>query len=42
MTSPYLIAWDRLPEEVKERNRIVIRDIPTFLAGAGFQVYRMG
>ena len=39
-TSPYLVSWEELPEEIKEYDRNVIKGIPTFLARTGFQIYR--
>lgn len=38
---PDLIAWEKLPEESKEWNRNSVRELPKFLAKAGFQVYRV-
>ncbi|HEY7546710.1 MAG TPA: RyR domain-containing protein, partial [Blastocatellia bacterium] len=40
-TAPCLIEWEHLPEEEKESIRISVRDIPAFLARAGFQMYRL-
>jgi len=37
---PSLVAWGDLPEEEKEKNRIFIRDLPSILAKAGFQIQR--
>lgn len=37
-TSPWLIRWHELPEDVKEIDRRAVRRIPTVLARAGFQV----
>lgn len=39
-THPYLIPWDQLTEEVKELDRDTVRGMPSFLAKAGFQVFR--
>ena len=40
--SPYLVPWDELTEDIKERDRVFIRDLPKFLAGAGFKIYPIG
>jgi hypothetical protein len=40
-TSPDLVPWDELPESVKEKDRGTVRGLPTFLARAGLQVYRL-
>jgi TrkA-N domain/RyR domain len=34
--SPYLKPWDELPEDIRERDREVVRQIPILLATAGF------
>ncbi len=38
---PSLIIWDDLSEEEKEKDRNLVRDIPSFLARAGFNIYRL-
>lgn len=40
-TNPYLVAWEQLPEDERELNRSLVRDIPALLARAGFEVYRL-
>ena len=40
-TNPNLRPWDELPDGVRDWNRDVVRAIPAFLAGAGFQVLRL-
>ena len=40
-TSPYLVPWDELSEEVKEWDRVTIRGVPGFLARAEFQIVRL-
>jgi len=40
-TSPYLLSYDRLPEQIKEYNRNTVRELPRFLTRAGYQVYRI-
>ena len=39
--SPYLVSWDQLSEEVKDYDRDTVRGLPTFLASAGFGIYRL-
>ena len=39
-THPALVGWDALPEEEQEKDRVLVRGLPSFLASAGFQVYR--
>ncbi|MCX5891127.1 MAG: NAD-binding protein [Deltaproteobacteria bacterium] len=41
-TSPLLLDWDELPEDFKRRNRDETRRLPSFLAKAGFQIFRTG
>lgn len=41
-TNPTLIPWEQLSEEEKEKDRISVRNIPKFLSGVGFQIYRVG
>lgn len=40
-TSPYLVGWSQLPEDVKEWDRETVRKIPEFLARGEFEVYRL-
>jgi voltage-gated potassium channel Kch len=40
-TTPYLVEWDRLAEDVRELDRNTVRELPRFLARAGFQLYRL-
>ena len=40
-TSPYLVPWDELTEEVKEWDRVTVRGMPGFLARAEFQIVRL-
>lgn len=40
-TSPYLVPWDELSEEVKEWDRVTVRGVPGFLARAEFQIVRL-
>lgn len=39
-TSPHLVPWEQLPPEIKEYDRNTVRGLPSFLAQAGFQIYR--
>jgi len=41
-TSPYLVPWSDLAEDVRELDRVFIRGLPRFLARAGFQIVRVG
>jgi hypothetical protein len=38
---PALLSWNDLPETQKEKNRIVIRQLPKFLARVGLKVSRL-
>jgi hypothetical protein len=37
-TSPYLVPWAKLPENVREWDRETVRKIPELLAGVGLEV----
>ncbi len=39
-THPDLVGWDELSEEGREKDRMMVRNLPGFLARAGFQVER--
>lgn len=39
--SPHLVPWQDLAEEVKSYDRHAVQGIPTLLAGAGFEIYRL-
>lgn len=41
-TTPFLVPWEELTEDIRERDRDFIRDLPRFLAGVGFKVCRFG
>jgi hypothetical protein len=41
-TTPYLVPWEELDEDGKERDRLFIRGLPGFLAEVGFRVVRRG
>lgn len=40
-TSPYLLPWSALTEEIREDNRELVRRIPRLLDGAGFDIRRL-
>jgi hypothetical protein len=37
-----LVAWEDLPEAQKEKDRVLVREIPRILARAGYAVVRLG
>jgi len=39
-TSPYLVSWEELPEEVREWDREAVRPIPELLAAVGLEIRR--
>jgi hypothetical protein len=39
-TSPHIVPYEDLSWELKESDRNMIRNLPSFLAKAGFQIYR--
>ncbi len=39
-TSPYLVPWEELSEEIRELDRNTVRGLQAFLAEAGFRVVR--
>lgn len=38
--NPTLVPWDELPEEEKNKDREVVKNLPANLAEAGFKIYR--
>jgi hypothetical protein len=40
-TTPHMVAWEELSDEVKDLDRNTVRGLPKFLASAGFQIYRV-
>jgi len=40
-TSPHLVPWSELTEEVRGYDRDTVRQLPVALAGAGLQIYRL-
>ncbi len=39
-TSPYLVPWEELAAEIQDLDRNMVLGLPSFLAQAGFQIYR--
>lgn len=39
-TSPYLVAWSELPDEMRERDQQTVRRIPFYLASIGLEIVR--
>ena len=39
--SPYLVAWEDLPDSAKEWDRNAVINVPEIMARAGFQIYRL-
>lgn len=40
-TSPYLVPWNRLTEDIKDYDRKAVCNFPNVLKEAGFEVYRL-
>lgn len=40
-TSPHLITWEGLSEEIKEYDRNTVREMPAYLARTGYRIFRM-
>jgi 8-oxo-dGTP diphosphatase len=40
-THPYLVPWEKLPEEVKDYDRNAVKKIPLFLSKIDLQVFRL-
>lgn len=40
-TTPYLVPWDELTEEIKDYDRNTVRGLPLFLAKVGFKIVRV-
>ena len=38
---PDLVPWDELDEEAREKDRVMVRDLPAFLAKTGLGVERL-
>jgi len=38
---PDLVSWEELTEEAREKDRVMVRDLPAFLAKAGFQAEKV-
>lgn len=41
-TTPYLVPYNQLSEDIKEYDRNTVRALPVFLAKAGYQIRRQG
>lgn len=41
-TSPYLVPWDDLEEDIRDLDRNVVRTLPRVLAAAGLEIRRAG
>jgi voltage-gated potassium channel Kch len=39
-TSPYLVPWGQLSDEVRDRDRMFVRNLPGLLASVGLQAHR--
>ena len=39
---PYMVAFDELPPDIQEYDRIFVRPLPKLLAAAGYEVYWLG
>ena len=39
-TTPHLVSWDELTDEIREYDRAAVRAIPQFLARAGYRIER--
>ncbi len=39
--SPYLVSWDLLTEDIKKYDRDTVRNIPSYLAKVGLEVYKV-
>lgn len=40
-TSPHIVPWTELSEDIRERDKNTMRKLPSVLAKAGFQIYRI-
>ncbi len=36
-TTPYLVRWEELPEDVRDKDRLFVRQLPSLLASVGLQ-----
>jgi hypothetical protein len=41
-TTPYLVGWDELSEEIRDRDRETVRGLPRVVSAAGFRIVRLG
>jgi len=40
-TTPHLVGWEDLSEEIREYDRVPVREMPQFLAGVGYRIVRL-
>jgi hypothetical protein len=40
-TTPYLVGWDELPDDIRDRDRETILRLPAQVNGAGYQIVRL-
>ena len=40
-TSPYLVDWEQLPDDIRERDRETVRGLPDLVGRAGFRIVRL-
>ena len=40
-TTPYLVPWESLPDDVRDLDRNIVRTLPRTVAKAGFQIVRV-
>ncbi len=38
--TPYLVAWEEVPEKIKGYDRDAVNEFPVVLANAGFEIFR--
>ncbi len=39
---PLIVDWEQLPESERDKDREPVREVPVMLAGAGFEILRLG
>lgn len=42
MRHPLMVPWDQLGDEAKDKNRVIIRNLPRLVEKAGLRVQRIG
>lgn len=40
-TTPYLVPWEELDDEIRDNDRQAVRGMPYLMAEAGFEIYRL-